>query len=677
MLTTELAPGVLYQRVDAGAAPVTALRTDIAGFVGIAERGPIGVPVPIGSWQHFVSWFGGYLGVGYLAYAVRAFLENGGTRCWVVRVTSDDPEHGSAAASVVLEDGAGPAWRISASSHGTWGNQLSLQVREHLAAQVHATEHDVLGNWTAVPSLAGFADNTVVRISQPGRPTGHRIVAAVDATESRLYWVHPDVQGTIEQRPGEVRAMLDPQLPILLESLTHRLVLSERGRLVRTYSGLSLAPQSPSYGPAVLPHRPPVLGTARGVAGATPPEPLVIEELRPLAGQPFAWPSGLQVDPFANLRLEGGTDGLSSLVPADFVGVRTVDGPPTPDRGATAARGLASLDAVDEVAILAVPDIHVRPVEVLPPAPPSDCLPDPCLDPAPVAIGPVDAGPAELPPTFTPADVFLVQAAMVEQAERLRDRFAVLDVPFEVVADATAGLRGALDWRSRFDTAWAALNYPWLEVADPIGGPGAVRVLPSCGHAAGQYADTDLELGVHRAPANRPVTWTLGPTVPLTEEHHAVLNRSAVNVWRTTGGRGVRLLGARTLSSDPSWRFVNVRRLMAMIEQALDVALRWAVFEPNNFLTRARATLTATFFLNTLVERGMLAGTTADESFFVKCDLDNNPAETRDLGRLLVEVGVAPSQPFEFVIVRVGRVRDAHGPTDEVITLGATGTEAR
>jgi len=194
-------------------------------------------------------------------------------------------------------------------------------------------------------------------------------------------------------------------------------------------------------------------------------------------------------------------------------------------------------------------------------------------------------------------------------------------------------------------------------------------LLPPSGHLAGVYAGTDLDVGVHHAPANRRIGYALSASLDLTDTHHGALNDAGVNAVRSTGGRGLRALGARTVSSDPDWRFVNVRRLMSMIEKALGIAMQWAVFEPNGVLTRARATMSATVFLLGLHEAGMLAGATPEESFYVKCDLDNNPAATRDLGQLLVEVGVAPAVPFEFVVMRVGRVRDSI----EVSEVGSAG----
>ena len=286
-------------------------------------------------------------------------------------------------------------------------------------------------------------------------------------------------------------------------------------------------------------------------------------------------------------------------------------------------------------------------------------MPDPCVENPPAPPPRRARGVAEQPPTFGLDELFRIQSEMVLQCERLRDRFALLDAPLTTADNRVEGIRGVADWRARFDSTYAALYFPWVRVVDPLAAGARNRARPPTGHVAGTIAATDLEIGVHNAPANRRIEWAVDASVGIDDTEHGVLNAAGVNALRTTAGRGLRVQGARTVSSDPAWRFVNVRRLMSMIEKALEVALQWAVFEPNEALTRARVTMSVTIFLLGLHEAGMLAGATPEESFFVKCDLDNNPAATRDLGRLIVEVGVAPSKPFEFVVLRVGRVSDA------------------
>lgn len=668
MFATDQAPGVYYQAVDAGSPPVTPLRTDITAFVGIAERGPVDVPVPVESWQQFVSWFGGPTPVGYLALAVRGFLENGGRRCWVVRVASDDPLTGRAASALTLSDASGPVWRVSASSPGGWGDQLTLVVRETNRSQVLTSATDPDGRWCAVPRVAGFARATLVRVTQDGSPQVLlHTVAAVDPIAGRLHWVHPE-PGAGLPYDAPVRGF-EPNRPLLLETVAYRMLVSERGRLLRVHDEVSTVPESARYGPALLLAIAAPLDPVTGEGRVAAPEPVVVEELR--AGAPAL--VSLVVDAAASIRLSGGRDGLAPLAVADFVGE-----PFAADDDAETLlrkrRGLRAVEQVSEVGLLAVPDILVHPEEPHPIAPLPPCVPDPCLDLPSSQLPPVPDTVPDLPPVFGVEDVYRVQAEMVLQCEQLRDRFALLDPPLEVALDSTAGIRGVLDWRSRFDSEFAALTYPWLVVADPNGNPGDLRLLPAAGHVAGLVAATDLETGCYHAPANRQLSWVIGPSVRVGEEQHAVLNVAGVNVARTVGARGLRLLGARTMSSDPDWRFVNVRRLMSMIEKALEIALQWAVFEPNGFLTRARATMTATFFLDALHEAGMLAGATPEESFFVRCDLDNNPAEQRDLGELVIEIGVAPAQPFEFIVLRVGRVRDSLEVRDTAAWLGATGT---
>ncbi len=664
-----LAPGVYYQTVDAGAPPVTPLRTDIAGFVGIAERGPIDLPVPVESWRQFASWFGGFSGAGYLAYAVRAFLENGGRRCWVVRVASRDAAAGAVASSSIVDNVGGPVWRIRASSEGTWGDGLAITMRERNPGQVIATGTDPDGSFTAVPTTSGFDRGTLVRVTQAGATAPRwKVVSHVDPHLGRLYWRHPDP--ALRMPYDGPLVGLDPGSPIVIRSVEYALALYEEGRLIRFYDGLSIVARHERYGPARLFPPRPTFDPATGAFVSRPPEPLVIDELR----TDLTDVRGLDVDPSRMLRMTGGRDGLGELAVQDFVGE-----PVAPDDGPAAVadkrRGLRALEEISEVALLAVPDAQVRPIEVHPVLPPEPCVPDPCLDPPTVETRPPPRGAADLPPTLGPDELFRIQSEMVLQCELKRDRFALLDAPFDASTDPLAGIRGALDWRSRFDSKYAALYFPWVRVVDPLAGAGPTRLVPPSGHVAGTVAGTDLAIGVYKAPANVRIEWAVDASVAVDVERHGILNGAGINALLATGGRGLRVQGARTVSSDPDWRFVNVRRLISMIEKALETALQWAVFEGNDALTRARATMTITVFLLGLHEAGMLAGATPDESFVVKCDLDNNPQAERDLGHLIVEIGVAPSKPFEFVVLRVGRIRDALEVTDSTETFSIGGLE--
>jgi phage tail sheath protein FI len=176
---------------------------------------------------------------------------------------------------------------------------------------------------------------------------------------------------------------------------------------------------------------------------------------------------------------------------------------------------------------------------------------------------------------------------------------------------------------------------------------------------AGRIAATDLRRGVHVPPANLPLDWVQDVLLRIDEERHGLLNGLGVNVIRAVEGRGVRLLGARTLSSDGDWRYVNVRRLVTMVAKALDGALGWAVFEPNDWRTRAKLSVVIGSFLRSLWQRGALVGATPQEGFFLRCDEDNNPPALRERGELHIDIGLAPVTPFEFIVLRIGRDANA------------------
>jgi len=361
----------------------------------------------------------------------------------------------------------------------------------------------------------------------------------------------------------------------------------------------------------------------------------------------------------SRLRLQGGADGLMTLCARDFTGEELL---PSDDDEARAykVRGIMALNEIGEVAMVAVPDIHVRPVERRRQAPVL-CVPDPCLplhppDPMSVSVRETE----ELPPVFGDEEVFAVESFLVTQCEKRRDRFAILDAPFSTVEHDNLGSAAILQWRQRFESSFAALYYPWLKVVDPLRDYRSLtRTIPPSGHVAGQFAKGDLSVGVYKAPANIALNWAEDVTAQISDGEHGALNPCGVNAIRVLPGRGLRVYGARTVSSDTDWRFVNVRRLVLMVEKAIDISLQWVVFEPNDHMTRAKVALVLRSFLHALWQQGALMGSTPDAAFFVKCDDANNPGSERTNGRLLAEIGVAVSQPFEFVLLRVGRVSNA------------------
>ena len=186
-------PGAYLQRLDTTSHPIASLRTDIPGFVGIAEQGPLDTPVAVESFKQFQALFGNFIGAGFLAYAVRAFFENGGQRARIVRIASRDPAGGALPASLsITNEQGGPAWTITASSPGTWGNALAVAILPKTRAETLVDTGGSTPQAAAVASTANIAPLSLVRIRQSGMTPLIRVVAAVDAVASLIYWINPD-----------------------------------------------------------------------------------------------------------------------------------------------------------------------------------------------------------------------------------------------------------------------------------------------------------------------------------------------------------------------------------------------------------------------------------------------------------------------------------------------------
>lgn len=242
-----------------------------------------------------------------------------------------------------------------------------------------------------------------------------------------------------------------------------------------------------------------------------------------------------------------------------------------------------------------------------------------------------------------------VQTALIAHCERMGDRMAILD-PLPGLSP-----QEVKKWReteTNYDSKFAVLYYPWIKMSGPDGRPIAV---PPCGHIAGIYARSDNERGVHKAPANEVVRGALEAATQVTKGEQDTLNPFGVNCIRSFTGRGIRVWGARTLSSDPAWRYVNVRRLFNYVEKSIERGTQWVVFEPNDPDLWARVRRDVGAFLTGVWRSGALFGLTTDQAFFVKCDEEVNPPDVRDRGQLIIEIGLAPVKPAEFVIFRLSQ----------------------
>jgi phage tail sheath protein FI len=218
------------------------------------------------------------------------------------------------------------------------------------------------------------------------------------------------------------------------------------------------------------------------------------------------------------------------------------------------------------------------------------------------------------------------------------------------------------EWRvnyAGYDSKYATLYWPWLKVMNPLAGK--AEFMPPSGHVAGIWARNDDTRGVHKAPANEVVRGAVSLELNITKGEHDQLNPVAVNCIRSFPGQGIRVWGARTLSSDPEWRYLNVRRLFNFVEESILSGTNWVVFEPNDPKLWDSVKRTVTMFLRRVWRDGALFGRTPNEAFFVKCDEENNPPENRDVGILTVEIGIAPVKPAEFVVFRISQFSGGAG----------------
>lgn len=289
--------------------------------------------------------------------------------------------------------------------------------------------------------------------------------------------------------------------------------------------------------------------------------------------------------------LENGDDQLSGLSLADFIGENL---------GPGARTGIQALEDIDEVAIALVPGIWHEDV----------------------------------------------QNALITHCTTMADRFAIIDPPPGLtVQDVQA-------FRSPIDTRFAAMYYPWVRARDPRPSGDELLMAPSA-FMAGIYARVDVSRGVFKAPANEVIRSIRGFEVAITKREQDILNPQNINVLRFFPGRGNRVWGARVLTSEPAWRYVPVRRLFLMIEESIDEATQWVVFEPNDEPLWARVRQSVARFLFMQWRLGALQGATADEAFFVACDRSTMSQAEIDAGQLICEIGIAPVKPAEFVIFRI------------------------
>ena len=630
-----LTPGVYLEETSFRSRSIEGVPTSTFGMAGLTRYGPVPYQIAapkvtmvdkpwlVTSFTEFERAFGGLEDVGsgddtrnYLAFAARAFFDNGGRRLYVSRVfpfTKVNPGTPTEAIDVdknfsrldlAASGGAAGApplavWR--ARWPGAAGASISVQVS--FRRSKNRLVRDAQGN---NPVLQGLAPGAAVELldedpkSLPVQAPDASKIRVVARGVGNVLELHKD-DGTIEAL-GPLKAVCHITLDVTVAM----------GDRVDTYTGLEigrpgveLTADSPRAVRRVLQAEQPTdplslvwLDVARPDQGANPTPPATSSEL-------LAALVALDQRTF----LSGGSDG-DALEPKHLAGDDA-----DPDDADIAATGLAALAEIDDVAIVAMPD----------------------------AVRFTDETAKK-----TATD------SLIAHCERQRYRIAVVDPPKD---QSISGVRA---FRSQFDTKYGALYYPWMEILDPtaVNDPGAAPAtlqLPPSGFAAGIYARSDIERGVHKAPANEVVLGITRFMANVTFDRQSVLNPEGINALRFFPGRSNRIWGARTMSSDPEWKYVNVRRLFIYLEHSIEKSTQWAVFEPNNEALWANIRQTITDFLLVTWKSGALMGTRPEEAFFVRCDRTTMTQNDLDNGRLICLIGVAPTYPAEFVIFRIGQ----------------------
>lgn len=568
-----LSPGVYVEEYDSGAVPMQGVSTSTAGFIGLAQRGPVvGKPQLVTSFADYKRAFGGYLSEAkfgearFLPYAVEQFFINGGSRAYIMRVAAEGAAAAKATAGVL---------QIEAANPGEWGNKIRVTVEASSKAKTQVIA--VNGADLKLKNADGFNQGDVVELFDGKVKAYATIVSSLD---NIVTLDAPCTLNVADEKIGTPKYIKTCEL-----TLTVKL-----DDVVETYANVSLCPEAGNFVSARTRKSDLVtVAVTEAKAPAAPKEGK--DEKAPAPAKAGVTPIEL-VGGAAVIALAGGSDGkVANVSPNVYMGE---------DNGPGKRSGLAAFLENVDVSIMAIPGVTAPEV----------------------------------------------QAALIAHCENCKSCFAILDVPID-----RKKTNDVVEFRDMYDTTYAAMYHPWLEMFDPLAKRSAY--FPPSGAMAGIYARTDNERGVHKAPANEIVRGCTGLSCNYNEGEQDILNPKGVNLVRAFTGRGIRVWGARTMSSNGLWKYVNVRRLYIYIEESIKANTNWVVFEPNSEVLWGRVTRTIEMFLATCWRSGALAGSTPSEAYFVECGPTTMTQDDIDNGRLICNIGIAAVKPAEFVIFRI------------------------
>ncbi len=663
-MPTYLAPGIYVEERSSGTKPIAAASTSVAAFIGVAVKGVVGEAVLVSSFAEFVKRFGGPIRIVegvleiYLYYAVRHFFAQGGSRCYVVRVATTAAARATAAIGSLT---------VSAISPGVWGRALSVEVEPTSQFSLPLVQ-----NAAANDTRLMVADNTDVRVGS-------------------LLWIVDEATGIADAVNVATGAVTFPFGIINLNN--------------GTATAFQVLTGSRAYTPDLLLDTT-VTAPVNVVPGTAPT--LILASVLKADGSPlqrgdtinFALRETVRVATRVGEAVVGG----QAAMEVGIAGIAATDNFAS-DRSRVYERGFTltvreQVNGVSEVVethrgLSLVQADPVNHVEVRLPAEEGrsfyvmatgaantlvshaqqnlangdDGLPNPA---AGANLDTIFIGGPLLNPSLTALDKVTdasilcvthattdVAAAAIAYCDRRKDMVLLVDPPRSAtsIANVVSYVTGLTA------STYAAVYFPWIQIADPVTGR-KINVPPS-GAIAGIFARSDAKRGVHKAPAGTDVgliTVATGITRVLTKAENDTLHGAKVNAIRSLP-EGIVVWGARTISADPEWVYVNVRRLFIFLEQSIRAGTQWVTFEPNDQSLWKKLRRNISAFLRIQWLEGKLVGATEDEAFYVKCDAETNPPEIVDAGMVVTEIGVAPSKPAEFVVFRIRQIAGGDATT--------------
>ena len=618
-----LAPGLFVEEIDSGSKPIEGVGTNTAAFVGYAKSGPFNKPTFISDWSSFCRIFGEEENAYTAALSSELKMTISEVRAAKDASRKGWAEYANSALQRASQEGRTKMkWQEFLRTYNIPQSGLPYFEGSYLA-------HSVKGYYNN-----GGGRAYIVRVAHPddmkalaGQPTG--AAAAGGRGEPKPAQITAGPLLLTAAKPGASGNDIKVEVEHVGDSGEFKLKITgadgapENFPLNQKDKPLTLDSVADSINKGSKLVR---LEIAKDVATATRPDAKVFilaggaeavdTQLARASGTTALAPAG---SPLSN--------GLASLRADDFV-------------GDTAQRsGLGGLVPIEGVNMVAVPDLMAG-----------------LFKRDKIIVGDKEEFTEE---TLVLDDkrrqtILDAQTALVQHCESMGYRMAIIDplpgLSPQEMNDVTMGV----NWGC--EHGQGAIYYPWIKIADPVNKGQQIFVPPS-GHVAGVWARVGGERGVHKAPANEAIMGAVGMEVQVTKGEQEILNPNGINCIRSFPGTGIRIWGARTLATrgNPSWKYVNVRRLFNYLEESMDRNLQWVVFEPNDQDLWGRVRRNISAFLYTEWKEGKLFGAVPQEAYYVKCDAETNPQEMIDLGRLYVEIGINPVKPAEFVIVRMGQ----------------------